>query len=83
MTKTIESLEDEIERSRKLISTLNDNCRDYRLRLDLREKELDRAKTKADHFDILMAAVKENEVVRGAWERFMMTLRLAGYDGTK
>lgn len=54
-----------------------------KLQLEVRNKELAEAKTKADHFDILMTAVKENEVVRGAWDRFMMTLRLAGYDGTK
>lgn len=54
-----------------------------KLRLEVRDKELAEVKTKAAHFDILMEAVRENEVVRGAWDRFMMTLRLAGYDGTK
>lgn len=54
-----------------------------KMRLEARDRELAEAKTKADHFDILMTAVKENEVVRGAWDRFMMALRLAGYDGTK
>ena len=54
-----------------------------KLRLEVRDKELAEVQTKAAHFDILMNAVRENEVVRGAWDRFMMTLRLAGYDGTK
>jgi len=51
------------------------------LKIEVLEKRVKVAETKAAHFDILLAAVKENEVVRGAWERFMMTLRLAGFDG--
>jgi hypothetical protein len=30
----------------------------------------------------MMKAVKENQVVKEAWNKFMMALRLAGYDGS-
>ena len=53
-----------------------------KLQLEVRTKELAEAQKKADHFDILMATVKENTVVKGAWDKFMMTLRMTGYDDT-
>lgn len=33
-------------------------------------------------FEQMMKATHENEVVKGSWDRFMMTLRMAGYDGS-
>lgn len=32
------------------------------------------------HFKQLMRAVHENSLVKKEWERFMMTLRMTGYD---
>jgi arsenate reductase-like glutaredoxin family protein len=64
------------EKSQALVTQLNKNCHDYRLKIEILQKK----EVKAEHFDILMKAVKENEVVRGAWGNFMMSLRLTGYD---
>lgn len=33
-------------------------------------------------FEVMMKAVHENPVVKGAWDKFMMTLRMTGYDNT-
>jgi len=79
--KHIDELEERLGKSQELVAQLNENTRSYRLKIEVLEKRVKVAETKAAHFDILLAAVKENEVVRGAWERFMMTLRLAGFDG--
>lgn len=81
--RTSESVEDQLAKANQEISRLREMHKTSQMRLQIRDKELAEAKRKADHFDILMTAVKENEVVRGAWDKFMMTLRLAGYDGTK
>lgn len=34
----------------------------------------------AYHFDMMMKAVRSNEIVEGAWKKFVMTLRLCGFD---
>lgn len=80
--KTTEFLEAEIERARKLISQLNENQRHYETQIESMEKRILATETKAANFDIMMKAVKENQVVKEAWNKFMMALRLAGYDGS-
>lgn len=70
-----------LKKSQDNVAQLNENCRMYRLKITALEKRVAAAETKADHFDILISAVKENELVKAAWERFMMTLRMTGYDG--
>lgn len=77
-----ESVEVQLKRAQELISQLNENCRNYRLKIDLLEKKVAKAETKAQHFDIMLSAVKENAVVKGAWDKFMVALRMTGYDGT-
>jgi chaperonin cofactor prefoldin len=42
---------------------------------DLTEKAAKWRRT-AEHFDMMMKAVKENLIVKGTWDRFMMSLRL-------
>jgi len=81
--RTSESIESQLAKAQELIVQLNENCRVYRLKIDVLEKRVDKAETKADHFDIILGAVKENEVVKSAWDKFVMTLRMTGYDGTK
>ena len=34
----------------------------------------------AYHFDMMMRAVHNNETVKGSWKKFVMTLRLCGFD---
>lgn len=81
--RTTEPIEEQLAKCLGENTQRNDELYRLKLLLEIRDKELVAAKTKADHFDILMKAVKENEVVRGAWDKFMMALRLAGYDGTQ
>lgn len=42
--------------------------------------ELHKRLTQAYHFDLMLKAVHSNETVEGAWKKFMMTLRLCGFD---
>ena len=39
--------------------------------------------TKGQHMEIFEAVIKENPMVAAAWDRFMVSLRLCGYDGTR
>lgn len=71
---------DKLCKSQELVAQLNENTRNYRMKIEVLEKRVRAAEAKASHFDILLGAVRENEVVRGTWEKFMMTMRLAGYD---
>ena len=80
--RTSETLEAQLAKVTSENAWHKGQLHETKMRLEVRDKELAEAKRKADHFDILMAAVKENEVVKGAWDKFMMALRLAGYDGT-
>lgn len=77
---TKEELIDKLCHSQELVAQLNENSRNYRLKIEVLNKRVQAAEDKATHFDILLSAVRENEVVRGTWEKFIMTLRLAGYD---
>lgn len=79
--RSTESIEDQLSKCSSENAWRKEELHKLKLLLELRNKELAAAKTKADHFDILMKAVKDNSVVRGAWDKFMMTLRLVGYDG--
>ena len=81
--RATESLESQLAKVTQENAWNKGQLHETKMRLEVRDKELAEAKLKADHFDILMGAVRDNEVVRGAWDRFMMALRLAGYDGTK
>lgn len=83
MTVSEASPEAKLQKCQDLVRQLNDNCRDYRLKIQALEGRLGKAEEKAEHFDILLGAVKENPVVKGAWDKFMMALRMTGYDGTK
>ena len=78
-----QDLEKAYKKSQDLVVQLNENCRQYRLKIGLLEKKVDAAELKAQHFDIMMDAVRENETVKSSWDRFMMTLRITGYDGTR
>lgn len=80
--RTSESIETQLRKAMDENAHFKASVHNLKLQLEVRTKELAEAKHKADHFDILMAAVKENEVVRGAWDKFMMTLRMTGYDNT-
>ena len=81
--RTSEPIEGQLRKCMDENAHFKATIHNLKLQLEVRTKELAEAKRKADHFDILITAVKENEVVRGAWDKFMMALRLAGYDGTK
>lgn len=81
--RSTEPIEEQLSKCLSENTRHRDEVHRLKLLLDLRDKELVVAQTKADHFDILMKAVRENEVVRGAWDKFMVALRLAGYDGTR
>ena len=80
--RTSESIETQLAKVTQENAWNKGQLHETKMRLEVRDKELAEAKRKADHFDILMAAVKENEVVRGAWDKFMMALRMTGYDNT-
>lgn len=69
-----------LNKSQQLVETLNENARTYRLKISAMEKRISVAEEKVAHFDILLSAIRENEVVKGAWNKFMMTLRMTGYD---
>jgi chromosome segregation ATPase len=78
--RTTEPIEIQLEKAQVLISQLNDNCREYREKITQLEDRLDACETKAQHFDIMIKAVQENAVVKGAWDKFMLSLRMTGYD---
>ena len=59
--KHIDELEERLGKSQELVAQLNENTRSYRLKIEVLEKRVKVAETKAAHFDILLAAVKENE----------------------
>lgn len=80
--RTSESIETQLAKVTQENAWNKGQLHEIKMRLEVRDKELAEAQRKADHFDILMAAVKENEVVRGAWDKFMMALRMTGYDNT-
>lgn len=81
--RATEPIEEQLSKCLSENSLLKGEVHRLKSLLELRNKELGFAKTKADHFDILMRVVRENEVVRGAWDKFMVALRIAGYDGTQ
>ena len=81
--RTSKPIEEQLASALKECEEYKSKLYTLKLQLDLRDKELAEARNKAQHFDILMSAVKDNEVVRGTWDKFMMALRLAGYDGTQ
>lgn len=74
------SVESKLQKSQELVAQLNANCYEYRKEINRLSHKLANCEVKAEHFDVLLKAIEENEVVRGSWEKFMMTLRLAGYD---
>lgn len=45
-----------------------------------KNEDLEIRARKGDHFTMLMRAVHENQLVKKEWERFMMSLRMTGYD---
>jgi hypothetical protein len=77
------TLEVELEETRKLVSKLNENSRGYRDEIHRLKSKLVAVEQKAEHFDILLTAVNEHEMVKAAWDRFMVTLRMCGYDERK
>lgn len=79
--RTQPSIEDQLKSLSVRYELTKASLEQTKMILQARTRELEEAKIKADHFDILMAAVRENEVVKGAWNKFTMALRLAGYDG--
>lgn len=81
--RATEPIEEQLSKAVNENTWLKGQNHQLKLTLDVRTKELAEAKAKADHFDILMGAVKDNELVKASWDKFMMALRLAGYDGTR
>lgn len=79
--RSTENIESQLEKSQVLVAQLNENIRGFRDKLDSANRRLEKCETKAVHFDVMMKAVNENVIVKAAWEKFMMTLRMTGYDG--
>lgn len=61
------------------IGKLNEQIRDLKAKND----ELEAQVVTGRMFELMMKAVHENAVVKGAWDKFMMTLRMTGYDGSQ
>lgn len=79
--RTQPSIEDQLKNLTVRYEDTKASLEQTKMILQARTRELEEARIKAEHFDILMNAVRENEVVKGAWNKFTMALRLAGYDG--
>lgn len=77
--RATETMETQLRNSLNLVANLKAQV----ARLEEENEHLSQQSIKAQHFDMMLDAVKENEVVRSAWDRFMVTLRMAGYDGKK
>ncbi len=69
-----------LEKSQTRVAGLEETVRQLKMRIELLNKRIEAAEPKAQHFDILIKAIKENSIVSGAWDKFMMALRIAGYD---
>jgi septal ring factor EnvC (AmiA/AmiB activator) len=70
------SVESKLQRSQELVSQLNTNCYEYRKEIARLNKKLADCEVKAEHFNIIIKAINENDVVRGTWDKFMMAFRL-------
>lgn len=67
----------------KLIDDLNHSVRTERTRREKAEARVLELEQDAAHgraFLSMMKATRENDVARGAWDKFVATLRLCGYD---
>lgn len=53
---------------------------EFQIILPALKVELHKRLQQAYHFDMMMQAVHSNETVQGAWKKFMVTLRLCGFD---
>lgn len=56
----------------KRVTELNEENRKLKQKLATMED----ARVKADHFDKLLAAIKENPSVKGYWDKIMMLMKL-------
>jgi hypothetical protein len=75
-----ERLRSELERSQIRVRQLLD--REAAMVKEKQElvRRLNDCEPKARDFNVLLTAIKENQLVKGAWDRFTMTLRMTGYD---
>jgi len=72
--------ENQLQKSQELVTKLNTINFEHRSKIETLTRRLAECEQKAAHMDILLRAIKENQVVKGAWDNFTMTLRLTGYD---
>lgn len=72
-----------LDQSQVRVANLESNCYQLKTQLADLNRRLAKAEPKANHFDVLLSAVKDNKLVKAQWDKFMMTLRMTGYDGTK
>jgi hypothetical protein len=56
---------------------------EVRRKLTAQVAKLDAEAAQGRHFKALMTAVNSNPLVKKEWERFMMTLRMVGMDGSE
>ena len=74
-----EKLIEALEKSQIRVAQLQDDLHKARLRVNLLEPKA----RKGDDFDVLLKATKDNAIVKGCWDRFVMSLRITGDDGSK
>lgn len=72
-----------LRKSQDRVAELIEQSRSYKTKIEILEKKSIEFETKARHLDALIKPIQENEMVRSSWDRFLMSLRLAGYDESK
>lgn len=80
--RTIEQALDLLDKSQTRVANLEEHVRQNKMRIELLTKRVEKSEPKAEHFDILLGAIKDNALVKAAWDKFMMTLRMTGYDNS-
>lgn len=69
-----------LDQSQVRVANLESNVRQLQNQLADYARRLNKSEPKAKHFDILLTAVKDNKLVKAQWDKFMMTLKMTGYD---
>ena len=74
-----EKLIEALEKSQMRVTHLTNELHKTQMRVNLLEPKA----RKGDDFDVLLKATKDNAIVKGCWDRFVMSLRITGDDGSK
>jgi len=69
-----------LDKSQTRVANLEAHVRTLKEQMGDMNRRLSSCEPKAQHFDELLKAVKGNELVRAAWDKMMMTLRITGHD---